>query len=594
MASDVLTEAAPAAAPAIVDPPARRVLRVWPAVVILAAFWLAMLFVWQFELSHLARFVSRLALHAALLLAFGAWWLSCRALSWGERLLAILVFIGGSIAVLAVADPSISGFSIFLGAMPIAFSTWTIALLFTREKSSRTRRSAVASAILLALGPLLFVRSDGLDGQQHAEFSWRWLPTAEQAFLASHKAPVAAAASAPAMVWSLKPDDVPGFRGASRNSVVAGTRLDTDWSAHEPVKIWRQRLGPAWSSVIVVDGHLVTQEQRDDAEVVACYDAASGQEIWVHSDPVRFYESLSGAGPRGTPEYADGRIFALGGKGNLNCLDAATGKLLWSHDLVAEAVATVPQWGVSVSPLVTGGKVIVFAPGEKGKSSAGVLAYDAATGKELWRTGDGGDSYSSPQLVELGGVKQVLMHDTHGLRAFDLEGGKLLWQHSTAGEVALPMLQPFAVSDSRLLVAFDSGFSLFDVKQDAGEWMAEQVWVSNRIRPGFNDFVADKGKIYGLDDGILCALDLETGERLWKKGRYGHGQVLLLPDQNLLLVQGARGEVLLVDVSGEKPAEVAEFEAIEGKTWNHPTLVGQRLFVRNGEEIACYELPAKN
>jgi outer membrane protein assembly factor BamB len=132
------------------------------------------------------------------------------------------------------------------------------------------------------------------------------------------------------------------------------------------------------------------------------------------------------------------------------------------------------------------------------------------------------------------------------------------------------------------------------VKQNAGEWQAEVVWVSNRIRPGFNDFVADKGKIYGLDDGILCALDLETGERLWKKGRYGHGQLLLLPDQDLLLVQGARGKVLLVAVAGEQPAEVAEFEAIEGKTWNHPTLVGQRLFVRNGEEIACYELPLKN
>jgi outer membrane protein assembly factor BamB len=594
MASHVLTEPAQVSAPASSEPPVGRALRLWPAVVILALFWLTMLAVWQFELTHLARFISRLALHGTLLLAFFGWWLSRRTLSWGERLLAVAVFIGGSIAVPAVADPTISGFTIFLGAMPIAFTAWTIALLFTRDSIPRTRGTAVAVAILFALSPLVFVRADGLDGQQHAEFSWRWSPTPEQMFLASHHAPAVVDASAQAAKWTLRPNDVPGFRGAERNSVVTGTKLDTDWTAHSPEKIWRQRLGPAWSGMIIVDGHLVTQEQRDETEVVACYDATTGKEIWVYSDPVRFYESLSGAGPRGTPTFADGRIYSLGGKGNLNCLDAATGKLLWSHDLVAEADASIPQWGFSVSPVVVDGKVIAFAPGTKEKASAGVVAYDAATGKELWRTGDGGDSYSSPQLVTLGGVQQVLMQDSHGLRAFDLNDGKLLWQHSTAGEVALPMLQPFAVSDTRLLAALDSGFTLFEVKQDAGEWHIEQVWVSNRIRPGFNDFVADKEKIFGLDDGILCALDLETGERLWKKGRYGHGQLLMLPDQDLLLVQGARGDVLLIDVSGEQSAEGGKFSAIEGKTWNHPALVGQRLYVRNGEEIACYELPTKN
>lgn len=593
MASDVLTEPAQAPAPDSLEPPARRVLRLWPAVVILVVFWLAMLCVWQFELSHLARFITRMALHAVVALAFFGWWLSRRALSWGERLQALAVFFVGSIAVVAIADRSISGFTIFLAAMSFVFTAWTLALALTKNKSPAIRRTAVTAAILLVLAPFALVRNDGLDGTQHGEYSWRWSPTPEQLFLASHTAPSAANASVPAGAWSLGPNDVPGFRGDSRNSVVAGTQLDTDWSAHEPEKIWRQRLGPAWSSVIVVDGHVVTQEQRDDAEVVACYDAATGKEIWVHTDPVRFYESLSGAGPRGTPTFADGRIYTLGGKGHLNCLDAATGKLHWSHDLAKEAEATIPQWGFSGSPLVAGGKVIVFAPGVKEKASAGVLAYDAGTGKELWRTGDGGDSYSSPQLVELGGVEQVLMQDSHGLRSFDLNDGKLLWLHSTAGEVALPMLQPFAVSDSRLLVALDSGFSLFEVKQQDGKWQADQVWASNRIKPGFNDFVADKGKVYGLDDGILCALDLETGERLWKKGRYGHGQLLMLPDQNLLLVQGARGTVLLVDVSGEKPAELGEFSAIEGKTWNHPVLVGRRLYVRNGEEIACYELPQK-
>jgi outer membrane protein assembly factor BamB len=596
MANNLMTKPA-AATPASELPIPQRILRLWPAVAMLALFWLAIAAGWQLEMSPLARFLSRLALHGLLLIGFAGWWLSRRALSWRERLQAVLVFIAGSIALLLVADPSINGFTIFLGAMPIVFTAGTVALAATRTQQSSIRRTAVSAAILAVLFVFALLRSDGIDGWQHAEFNWRWRPTSEQLFLASHPKVTPAgndADSTAAPAWTLAANDVPAFRGTLRNSVVTNTQLDTDWEAHAPKEIWRQRLGPAWSSVIVVDGRLVTQEQREGAEVVACYDAATGKELWVHSDAERFEESLSGAGPRGTPTFAEGQIFALGGKGKLNCLEAATGKPIWSHDLVAEANASVPQWGFSVSPLVVDGKVIVFAPGTKEKPSAGVVAYDAATGEKLWQTGDGGDSYSSPQLVELGGVKQVLMQDTNGLRAFGLDDGKLRWEHSTAGEVAMPMLQPFAVSDSRLLVALDSGFTLFDVKQENNEWQAEEVWVSNRIRPGFNDFLADGGKIFGLDDGILCALDLETGERLWKKGRYGHGQILLLPDQDLLLVQGARGEVILIDVSGEKPAELGKFTAIEGKTWNHPVLVGQRLFVRNGEEIACYELPAKN
>jgi outer membrane protein assembly factor BamB len=596
MANNLMTKPA-AATPASELPIPQRILRLWPAVAMLALFWLAIAAGWQLEMSPLARFLSRLALHGLLLIGFAGWWLSRRALSWRERLQAVLVFIAGSIALLLVADPSINGFTIFLGAMPIVFTAGTVALAATRTQQSSIRRTAVSAAILAVLFVFALLRSDGIDGWQHAEFNWRWRPTSEQLFLASHPKVTPAgndADSTAAPAWTLAANDVPAFRGTLRNSVVTNTQLDTDWEAHAPKEIWRQRLGPAWSSVIVVDGRLVTQEQREGAEVVACYDAATGKELWVHSDAERFEESLSGAGPRGTPTFAEGQIFALGGKGKLNCLEAATGKPIWSHDLVAEANASVPQWGFSVSPLVVDGKVIVFAPGTKEKPSAGVVAYDAATGEKLWQTGDGGDSYSSPQLVELGGVKQVLMQDTNGLRAFGLDDGKLRWEHSTAGEVAMPMLQPFAVSDSRLLVALDSGFTLFDVKQESNEWQAEEVWVSNRIRPGFNDFLADGGKIFGLDDGILCALDLETGERLWKKGRYGHGQILLLPDQDLLLVQGARGEVILIDVSGEKPAELGKFTAIEGKTWNHPVLVGQRLFVRNGEEIACYELPAKN
>jgi outer membrane protein assembly factor BamB len=240
---------------------------------------------------------------------------------------------------------------------------------------------------------------------------------------------------------------------------------------------------------------------------------------------------------------------------------------------------------------VVDGKVIVFAPG---KDADGLLAYDAVSGKLKWKGVSGGDTYSSPQLVELGGVRQVLMQDSGALRAVSVDDGKLLWEYPSGGEMSVPMLLPRVVRNDQVLAAVDAGMALLEVKQVDGKWTVEEPWISNRIRPNFNDVVTHKGQVIGLDDGILCALDLETGERVWKKGRYGHGQVLLLSDQDAVLVQGARGEVVLVGIGGDKPEELGRFEAIEGKSWNHPAVVANRLYVRNGEEIACYELPVEN
>lgn len=568
--------------------------RLWPAVVMLALFWAAYFVCEGLSMSGGVRFVTRLATHAMLFLGFSIWWLSRRQLSRHERWLAIGVFVVGSIAMLQIADPSINFMAVLLAVLPWVLTVGTAWLVFCKVRglSARARMAGLSLATLFVLGFFTLVRFDGLDGRQHSEYNWRWSPTPEQVFLASHRTEVRTGEPAVTLsAWSLQTGDVPSFRGQARDGVVDGDGLSLDWKEMSPQKIWRQRLGPGWSSLIVVDGHVVTQEQRDNDEIVACYDAATGQEEWVHADAVRFHESLSGSGPRGTPEFADGKIYALGGKGNLNCLDAATGKRLWSHDLVNEAKAAVPQWGFAVSPLVVDGMVIVFAPG---KGADGLIAYDATTGERKWNTPAGGDTYSSPQLSQLDDVRQILMHDNQALRSFALEDGKLLWEVPNGGEMALPMLQPRVLSGNQVLVALDPGLTLLEVKRSGDEWKTREVWISNRIRPNFNDLVTHEGRLYGLDDGILCALDLATGERLWKKGRYGHGQLLLLADRDALVVLGARGEVTLVGIGSDKPEVFGEFESISGKTWNHPVLVKNRLYVRNSEEIACYELPVEN
>jgi outer membrane protein assembly factor BamB len=387
--------------------------------------------------------------------------------------------------------------------------------------------------------------------------------------------------------WTLQPGDWPEFRGPNRDGVVAGLTITTDWDTKPPKLLWRQRIGPAWSSMIIVDGFLVTQEQRGDREAVVCYDAATGKEIWVQTHEARFFEALAGAGPRSTPTFSDDRIYTLGAKGQLSCIAAATGDLVWSRDVIAEAGGQPPQWGYSVSPLVVDGVVIAYGGGEGDKA---LMAYRADSGEPAWSRAGGKFTYSSPQLVSIHGQKQILMHDDLSLVAVNPADGAVLWEHANRTQMAMPIPQPRLVSGNELVIQSDPGIALLQVNRDGQRWTTEERWTSNRLKPSFNDFVVYADHIYGLDDGILTCVDLADGRRIWKRGRYGHGQLLLLADQGLLLVLAENGEAVLVSAVPEGQEELGRFQAIEGKCWNHPVIAYGQLFVRNAEEMAAYRL----
>src|SRR5262249_488257 len=159
------------------------------------------------------------------------------------------------------------------------------------------------------------------------------------------------------------------------------------------------------------------QEQRGEKETVVCYEAASGEPVWIHQDTARFEESVSGAGPRATPTFAKTRLYTLGGTGLLNCLDAESGKLVWQRDIKEASQAKAPMWAFVSSPLVAGELVVVYAGGEAGK---GLLAYKVQSGELAWTADAGNSSYSSPQLTSLAGVPQCLMLHDGGLTAVDL------------------------------------------------------------------------------------------------------------------------------------------------------------------------------
>jgi hypothetical protein len=376
--------------------------------------------------------------------------------------------------------------------------------------------------------------------------------------------------------------DWPGFRGPERDGISRGVRIETNWSASPPVELWRRPIGPGWSSFAIRGDRLYTQEQRGDDEVVACYDATTGAPVWTHRDAARFFESNGGAGPRGTPTLSDGRVYTLGPTGILNALDAGDGALVWSRNAASDIGVKLPTWGFSSSPLVVGDVVIVAVSGTLG-------AYDLATGTPRWSGPAHGESYSSPQLMTLGGVAQIVQLSGDGAIGMAPADGQLLWEHEWKG---FPIVQPARTTDGDVLITAsgESGLRRIAVAHGPGGWTVERRWGTKDLKPYFNDFVVHEGHAFGFDGRILACIDLRDGKRSWKGGRFGNGQLVLLPDQDLLLVLSEEGELALVRATPDQFTELARWKAIEGKTWNHPVLVGDVLLVRNGEEMAAFRL----
>ena len=558
-------------------------IRLWPGVVAVLLQWFAWLVIPQ--LVPGTRLMGYALAGGSLLggLAVVLWWAFGSRAPRPERVGALLLMPAAFVAAKGLLHPSMASASMLyvLHGIPLLCLAFVLAVALSRRMKGSARRLVLAASILIATFGWTLVRIDGVTGDFALELAWRFTPTAEERLMAQGgvSAQGAAAQTAAGEEW-------PGFRGPARDGVVRGVPIATDWTTSPPVELWRRPVGPGWSSFAVRGNRVFTQEQRGEDELVTCYDAATGQPVWAHRDAARFWEAIGGAGPRGTPTLAGERLFTLGATGILNALDAVDGRLLWSRNLVSDTEVKVPDWGFSSSPLVLGDLVVVAASGR-------LAAYDAGTGEGRWKGPKTSGSYTSPHFANLGGVEQILMTNGKGITSFAPQDGSKLWEHAWPG---ITLMQPAFTSEGDVLVNASEatggvGTRRLALSHGGSGWGITERLTSNGLKPYFNDIVVHEGYAYGLDGRILAAINLETGERAWKGGRYGHGQLLLLPEQDLLLVLSEEGELALVEAVPEGYTELARRPAITGKTWNHPALVGDLLLVRNGQEMAAFRLP---
>ncbi|MBL9189700.1 MAG: PQQ-like beta-propeller repeat protein [Opitutaceae bacterium] len=474
-------------------------------------------------------------------------------------------------------------------SMGIALGAFALLLIWWAAFSRARWRLRVG--VLLGLGGVLglgaaMFRVRGVSGDLMPILAPRWERSVRATPL-----PIEPIAALPAVDAAVGRPDFPQFLGPDRTGVIAGPALDPDWAARAPREIWRRKVGPGWSGFAIAGQRAITQEQDGPRELVVCYDLASGRPLWSHGDTARYDNPIGGEGPRATPTIVGDRVFTFGSTGRLNALDLATGRVLWTRDLITDTGATMPEWGYAGSPLVLDGRVIVSAGG---KADQSLIALRADTGSRVWAAGTAAAGYGAPFLATLAGRRQILAFNHRRITAHDAADGAVLWEYPWGRgnpHVAVPVI----AGDNRVVFSagYGVGSELLEIKAAPGGGLAaERVWQSLKLKAKLANPVARDGFIYGLDDGMLTCLDLRDGAQKWKEGRHGHGQGLLVGDLFLLMAED--GELILLRPTPAGPGELRRHRVFSSKTWNPIALAGDLLVVRNDLEAVCLRLPLAN
>ena len=510
-----------------------------------------------------------------------------------------------------MATPAIVGFALFL-------VTW---LMWIGWSAFRLR-SVVTSLAVFVL-PVLFLSLFYIDFGADWQIAFRprfWNWKSENYSTVSNQN------SAGIDLKTETPYDFQQFLGPDRNlKINDGVELASDWKPNPPKLLWKIDVGDAWSGFAVVNGHAVTQEQRGAEECVTCYDVLTGELEWIYQATRRHEDALAmgKVGPRATPTIHEGRVYTTGGNGVLDCLDGRDGSLLWSAN-VPELVGITfsPQtnslginyatensslaWGRSCSPLIYKNTVIVAAGGpsdlrdQANDPTSTLIAFDLATGAEVWRGGSRRISYGSPSLVDLDSKMQVVMMAEDHAVGHDANTGEELWAFERKGKsnADANCSQVNYIGDHRFLLTkgYRLGGEVISVVQDdQGNWEATSLGKNPRLlNTKMTNPVVDGDFAWALSDGFLSCVELEDDDpflkRKWRqRTRYGHGQLLAVGDK--LLIHGHDGVLALAELNPDKYEKLGQIDTIEGFCWNTIAIYGDLVLVRSEREAACYRLP---
>ena len=380
----------------------------------------------------------------------------------------------------------------------------------------------------------------------------------------------------------------PQWRGPNRDGISKETGLLKQWPAEGPSLVWKASgAGGGYSSFAVANGKLYTMGLRGEREYVIAFDIATGKEAWSTAHGSAFRND-QGDGPRGTPTVDGDRVYALGGSGDLTVLDARTGKIVWSKNVLTEFGGSNLRWGISESPLVLGNKVLVNAGG----SGASIVALNKADGSLIWKSQSDRAGYSSAIPLELNGTTQVVFFTGRRAVGLDAKDGRLLWEYEKPSNQTANVATPVARGNRVFLSSgYGTGGGVVEIKADN---KAQEIWFTRDMRNHHSSSVLIGDYLYGFSESILTAIRFDTGEIAWRDRSVGKGS-LVYADGNLYCFS-EDGVVGLVEATPTGYKEKGRFRIVQGnlKTWTHPVVVGGRLYLRDQDTIYAYDVRHKN
>ena len=393
-------------------------------------------------------------------------------------------------------------------------------------------------------------------------------------------------------------EDWPRWRGRRGDGSWRAANLPETWPANGLQRVWQREVGGGYGGVAVTGGRVYLMDRQrtpQDSERVLCFDALNGQQLWTHSYDVDYQNVAYDNGPRTTPTVFQGHVYTLGAVGHLNCLDAATGKVIWSKDLVGDFAARIPIWGLSASPLVFQDLLIVHSGSEP---DGCFLAFDRDDGTERWRSLPDAAGYATPILIEHGGRQQLVGWTPQNVCGLDPHSGKLLWQVPFTVNYGTSIANPIFHEGLVLVSSYYDGSQTIRVPD--GSQAADVVWHDRRnLRGLMSQPLYREGHAYLIDKrhGLTCFV-MASGKKLWDddnrmtpKGRNPQATMVWVNDSGRAIVLNSDGELILIQLDPSGYTEQSRAKII-GRTWAHPAYAGNCVFARDDKELVCVLLPS--
>jgi len=378
--------------------------------------------------------------------------------------------------------------------------------------------------------------------------------------------------------------DWPNYRGPDHNGVSKEAGWRTAWPAQGPKTLWKASLGPGFASMAVCGGRVYAMGNVQDRDVVYCLDAVTGKEVWRQSYPCPLFAKMHEGGPCATPTVQGGQVYVFSKNGDVLCMDANTGQVVWHKNLVKDLGLENLTWYFSGSPLIVDDLLILNA----GKSG---VALRKADGGLAWQNGTDPGGYASPVPYEAAGRKAAILFACREVFGVDAATGKVLWSHPWRTDYDINAADPIMVEDKVFISSgYNTGCAL--LKIDSGQ--VTEVWRNKAMRNECYGSVPWEGSLYGFDgqvggSGKLTCMDAGTGQVRWSQAGMGTG-TLMIADGRLVILS-ERGKLVIAKASPERFEELASAQILTGKCWTVPVLANGLIYARNAAgDLVCVDV----